>query len=258
MIETYTWGEYLASLPAARSSAKYSGGDWTDGETFASALAKMAHGDDTYASLADQLLDRLNDVTEGVPMREWTPCPYGAYPVIPEFLAGHPACMRVMSPSGEPAPVKIVVSTTCSGGTDKQAMTERGAAILALVQKLQAIRPVELYVLVEGNDEKVGDNLFQLISIDTKPLSIAHACFALANVGFARTLTYTHMRHYHDWVGNWPRSYHHADYESIVRTECQMAPDDLWIRSAHLLDALMRDPVSWVNAQLARYGTGPD
>lgn len=249
----YTWSEYLASLPAASARAHYAGGDWTDGESFDSALRKMAMGDDTYAHMADALLDKLSDLAEGVPQREWTPAPYGAFPCVPEYLAGMPTNMRAMSPSGELSPVKVVVSTTCSGGLDKETMTKRGVTVLALVMKLQQIRPVELYVLVEGNDENRKDNLFQLIKLDTKPLSIAHACFALANVGFARALTYTHMKHYHGWGGDWPRAYRTSQYESIVRHECEMSPEDLWIRSAYSTDVLLREPVKWVNTQLTKY-----
>lgn len=251
MMVEYTWSEYLRSLPATHASV-IGEGSWTDGETFESALRKMEYGDDTYASMADALLDKISDLTEGVPQREWTPGPYGAFPVVPEYLTGMPTCMRAMSPSGELSPVKIVVSTTCSGGISAETMTKRGVAVLALVMKLQQIRPVELYILAEGNGSKAR-NLFQLVKLDTKPLSIAHTCFALANVGFARALTYPHMIHYFDWDGRWPDDYRTAGYETIVRTECGMTPTDLWINSAYATDQLLRDPVKWVNNQLHKY-----
>ena len=249
----FSWSEYLESLRGAVSASR-SASDWTDGESWTSAMHKMAYGDDTYAAMADKLLDEIAEVSEGIPVREWNPSPMGAYAVVPEFIMGFPTCMRTIAPSGELSPVKIVVSSTCSGGIDKSTMTKRGVAILALVRKLQMLRPVELYILVEGNDEKESDNLFQLIRLDTKPLSVAHACFALANVGFARQLTYAHMHHYHGWHGDWPRSYRHSDYEAIVRRECEMSPEDLWIKSSHMFDSLLADnPVAWVNQQIARY-----
>jgi hypothetical protein len=255
----FTWTEYLASL--AKFDDYHGASDWTDGESFASAREKMAHGDDSYASMADRLLDSLSTVTDGVPVREWAPSPMGAYPVVPEFLSGMPACMRAMSSSPtELSPVRIVVSSTCSAGIDKETMTRRGVAVLALVQKLQQIRPVELVILVEGNDERGGKkNLFQLIAVDTKPLSVAHACFALANVGFARQLTYCHMNRFHGWKGDWPRDYQSSGYERIVREECGLSPEDLWLRSSHDSDGLLaRDSVAWVNEQLARYAGAQD
>lgn len=251
MMQEFTYSEYLASLPAASHDAAGSS-SWTNYESWSTALNKASHGDDTYASMADKLLDQISDLSDGVPVREWVPSPFGAYPIVPEFLAGLPTPMRVMSPSGELSPVKVVVSTTCSGGIETETMTRRGVAVLALVMKLQAVRPVDLFLLVEGN-VRGREDLFQLIRIDTKPLSIAHACFAMANVAFARSLTYAHMKHYHKWDGGWTKSYRSSDYESIVRTACGFGPDDLWIRSAFLHDTMLSNPVKWVNDQLARY-----
>jgi hypothetical protein len=258
MMVEYTWSEYLASLDDAKSHGSAYGYEFTDNESWDSAMAKMTHGDDKHVSKADALLDKLSDVSEGVPVREWTPSPMGAYPVVPEFLSGMPTCMRSLSPAGELAPLKVVVSTTSSGGLDLETLRRRGVAVLALVMKLQTIRPVDLYVLVEGNDCKQGrrQNLFQMIRLDTRPLSIAHTCFALANAGFARQLTYAHMHRYHSWDGAWPPAYKSSAYESIVRQECNMTPDDLWIRSSHTSDTLLRDSVKWVNTQIAKYTSG--
>jgi hypothetical protein len=252
----FTWGEYLASLPAAAERSLAHGGSWTDFETFDSALRKMTHGDDAYAAMADELLDKLADLSEGAPVREWAPGAIGAYCVVPEAIMGLPQCMRQLAPAGELSPVKIVISSTCSAGVDKRVMTERGVAILALLQKLQAIRAVELYILVEGNEGGAG-NLFQMIRVDTKPLSVAHACFALANVGFARGLTYAHMHHYHGWNGSWPAEYGRAGYNALVREAVDMTPEDLWIPSSYMTDSLLsRDPVAWVNRHLARFSGG--
>lgn len=250
----YTWTEYLASLPQCSKWA-HGAGEWTDYESWDSALTKMANGDDTYAAMADKLLSQLSDVSDGVPIREWAPNVMGAYPIVPEFLSGMPTCMRSMDASETTlAPLNVIVSSTCSAGIDRKVMTQRGVAVLALIQKLQMVRPVELWILVEGNDDKTKDNLFELIRVDTKPLSVAHACFALANVGFARQLTYAHMHKFHGWRGGWPQSYHASGYDAIVRRECCFSPEDLWIRSGHFSDSLLaRDSVAWVNQQLAKY-----
>ena len=251
-LERFTWGEYLASARTARLSSRHVAAEWTDYETFDSALGKMANGDDAYAPMADKLLDEIMDLAEGSPVREWTPGVMGAYAVIPEAIMGFPQSMRALSPAGELSPVKIVVSTTCSAGIDREIMTRRGVAILALLMKLQAVRPVELSILVEGEMNGRG-NLFQLITVDTKPLSIAHACFALANAGFARQLTYSQMRRYHDWRGKFPEAHNTPGYDALVREHCEMTPEDLWIRAAHLSDPMIDNPVAWVNRELARF-----
>lgn len=248
----FTWGEFLATLPAA-SGESHGESSWTDYETFDSALTKMTQGDDSYATMADELLEKISDVTEGVPQRVWSASPYGAYPVVPEYLMDSPTPMRMLSSQGDVSPVKVVVSTTCSGGISKETMTARGTAILALVMKLQQIRPVELYLLAEGNHQGTKD-LFVMIRVDTKPLSIAHACFAMANVGFARQLTYAWMTHYHGWTGGWPVNYRRGNYATIVRAECGIEPEDLWIPSSYLHDSeLIYNPVQWVNSQLKKY-----
>ena len=45
------------------------------------------------------------------------------------------------------SPVAVWVDLTCSGGFSAKDMEKRGTAILALVMKLKAIRPVDLYLV---------------------------------------------------------------------------------------------------------------
>jgi hypothetical protein len=247
------------SNKTARKNYSRESSSWYGGIDYATAVALAESGDESFVSRAQDLMDQLDAVSEGAPVRTWTPSPFGAYPVVPEYLAGHPECMRNLSASGEQSPVALYVATTCSAALSAEQMLARGTAILALVLKLQQIRPVELYLLAETHGRTDGDYL-QIIPVDSKPISLAHACFGICHVGFARHLTYA-LAYAHDgFNGQWPNSRGDGEtpksaYVAKLREIMGMGPDDLYIKSIHALDPMPSNPVAWVNEQLARYAT---
>lgn len=265
-VKRYTHAaEFLETAKAVSfSNTSRSQRAWSDSETGGSYdqhLIFMANGDARYVAKAEALLDKIARVANGVPEVAWESSPVGAYPIVPEYLAGHPMPMRCNQESETLAPISIYVATTCSGGITQEELMARGVAVLALVLKLQRIRSVNLYVTCETAGKRTSDDYIQVIPIHSKPLSIAHATYALTSAGFVRRLTYACAKEFSgsDYV-HWSYNYHKLGgsdrspaYESWIRKQLDMTPEDLYIFPSYLGDLSTTDPVAWVNSQLARY-----
>ena len=118
---------------------------WDNGIYHDLAVVLAKRGDDSFVSHAEALLEKIEGEVDS--HAEWVPSIYGAYPVVPEFLAGSPSSMWRGTRPSDASPVAVWVDLTCSGGFSAKDMEKRGTAILALVMKLQAIRPVDLYLV---------------------------------------------------------------------------------------------------------------
>lgn len=230
----------------------YSG--WYGDITYEMALSRAISGDDSLVSEAMAILDKLEASIEST-SSQWFASPIGAYPVVPEFLVGLPDCMRRrVSVASEVAPVSVYVSTTCSGSIDSETMLKRGVAILALVLKLQAVRPVRLFLLAETHGANSEGELLQAIEINSQPLDLATVCYALTHVGFARWLTYSLARELAGFNGSWPREYKSGGqaWEMRLRASLDLESQDLYIGAAREWDPCITDSINWVNQQVAR------
>jgi len=235
-------------------SNPYGTGSFVGHMEFETARLKTLQGDDSYVAEAEKLLDLL-DASVETPHAEWVGSVYGAYPIVPEFLAGSPTPMRHrQNVEGDNSPITIYVSTTCSAGISTETMLKRGVAILALVLKMQQIRPIELCLLAETHGRTDGEYL-QVIPIITKPVDISVAAFTLCHVAFARQLTYGAAIRDDKFNGSWPNTYNGggAPWEAHVREALGMAEQDLYIGSARMWDDMITKPVEWVNAQVKRF-----
>lgn len=227
------------------------GFDWYGSITHKEAVKFAISGDDSYVSEADKLIDKLDSSIE-INTSRWEASMYGAYPIVPEFLAGSPTPMRTrVMVAEESAPISIYVSTTCSAGLDSKTMLKRGTAILALLLKMQAIRPIELYLLSETHGRIDGEYI-QVIKIESKPLNVGVAAFALCHVGFARRLCYGVAESMDHFNGTWPKDYH-RDWQPHIREVVGMNDIDLYIPAATSWDTMIKDPIAWVNAQVKRF-----
>lgn len=225
---------------------------WFGGLSFQQAIDLTLKGDDSLVPKAMAILDQLEACLETT-ARQWSASPIGAYPIVPEFLVGLPDCMRRrVEVTSDIAPISLYVSTACSASLSCDALLKRGVAILALVLKLQAIRPVNLFLMAEDGGRK-GD-LIQIIEVNSKPLDLATVCFALTNAGFARRLTFGLANEVIGFMGEWPSNYQGGDesWESFLRPFIGLETQDLYIRGARDWDAMITDPITWVNTQVAQ------
>ncbi len=130
-------------------------------------------------------------------------------------------------------------------------MAQRGTAILALVMALADMRPVELwtYTAMDGGEYRVGYSNI-MIRINSAPLCLSEACYALTSGGLCRNLTYDFARHHTGFTGGWCERH---ESEESLREMVGASPQDLLIRAADEKDkALFADPIKWVNDHLER------
>lgn len=227
---------------------------WVGYATYDDCLGDAVNGDEKLVPEAEKLLEKLDADVE-ISRARWIPAVSGAYVSVPDYLAGLPMSMRRRKAAADDiAPVRVYVSTTCSASIDTDLMLKRGVAILALVLKLQQVRPVELNLLAETHGETDGEYL-QAIPLDSAPLNLSVACHCLTHVGFARHLTYGVAAANDRFNGAWPDNYGGggAPWEAHVREVLNLSPQDLYIGAAREWDAMITDPVKWVNAQVKAF-----
>lgn len=247
MTPTKTTFESLGDFARAAKYTQWQGGhasssSWDANVSHARAVELATTGDTSLVAKAEALLEKIDTEIE-VSQASWQPSVYGAYPVVPEFLAGSVTPMRhkVLTES-EYAPVTIWVDLTCSGGFNADSMLKRGISILALVMKLQASRPVTLNLI-----SCVVRNPGGLVAkINSQPLDIASAAFGLCHVAFVRHLAYGYM------------DYSPMDLPvsnaNVIKGKLGIPDSDLVIPGGHLEDDLIsRDPVAWVQLKVKEF-----
>ena len=228
--------------------------DWYGYITHQEAYQKAIIGDESYVKEAEKFLNQLDVLTPETKAWKVIQSPYGGQCNIGDWLAGSPLPMRRrIRTTSEIAPVNIYVSTTCSMGIKADTMQRRGYAILALLLKLQQIRPIQLYLLTELHGETDGWH-YQKIRVESQPLAVGVAAFALCHVGFARHLTYGYAREKDGFNGHWPSGYRQSNYVQKRAERLGLTDQDMILKEAHSNDQLVSQPVEWIKKQLKRYG----
>lgn len=248
-----TSADFLGWLPQrACAAVENSSLDWRGGETYEDSRRLLIKGDTSNVAHASLLLDQLLDSVE-VPVQLWQQSVAGYIPCVPAVLAGHPeAFLRPIDEESDSSPIRVYASVGCSAGISAADLTKRGIAILALVIKLQAIRPVELWV----TDDSGGSNyaLFSCLRIETSPLDLSTAAYVLTSAGFFRNLCFE-FNYAHGWSGAWAWGLDPRNPESQRKTRALLGlgDNDLWIPGAYFSDPLIQKPVEWINEQLQQF-----
>jgi hypothetical protein len=228
---------------------------WT-GETLHECLKKATGGDESLVGKAETMVDSLEANFE-TPSRRWSPNVAGAYPNVPDVLAGLPENMRYLEEScSSSSPVRVFVCTTSSAGVDAETLRNRGVAILAFVMLLTRTRPVELWTFtaLDGKDEEGASNV--MVRIKTDPLCLSEACYALTSVGVDRLLTHSWSKRHNGYTGGWARGFAYnggAEGAASVRHLVTDNPIDLVLGPTWHGDQIVTDPIGWVKDQLAAY-----
>ncbi len=234
---------------------------WLGNESFSQMLDYAERGNDAYVKDAESMLEKIRADLIEIPRPEWQASVAGAFPSVPDFLAGHPDNMRrKVNENSDRAPVRIYVCTTSSGGIPAKVLKARGTAILALVMALTPIRPVELYAFSILGSNLDGESV-ACTRIPTETLHLGIAANALCGQGWARGLNYGWQQNSkHNANGGWPRQYEYGDRNSryVAQLVRRMGGTDrnLHIPPAELGDAIVREPIRWVNERLAEYASG--
>jgi hypothetical protein len=227
---------------------------WYGGVTFDQACQLAIHGDVKLVEKSDALLAKFERYAFETAGKGWRNDVTGGLPDVPAFIAGHPLNMRRRTRlDSAAAPIAIIVDTTISAAINAETIMRRGAAILALVRILAGRRPVELWAVsqVDANDKgcaTVGAR------INTTPLDLGTAAFALTHPAFPRRLCYGIARK-HGFTGSWP--YHRSMGESrdfmvdMLRPAMPHMAECLFMPGMHVKDQAADEPELWIEQKLA-------
>lgn len=223
----------------------------------------LLHGDKSFTKMADALLDRIDLELDGFQGPEWLPSVMGAYPMVPDAIAGHPEAMRLRKDAeSNRAPVRLFMSLVVSAGVSPEQMARRGAAIGALVRVLSNERPVELWAMCDMHSLK-GRQVMSIdaIRITTTPIDAQSLAFITSSKCVARGLAFglsaiqngspSHGGSIHWIAGGGPGS---KAYETVIRQAMRMEPQDVLLPGGYLTEGhqMMNDPVGWVRDMLAK------
>lgn len=207
-------------------------------------LVKLSeYGDNSLVPRAEALLNKL-DLAVSTEQRTWIPSIYGAFPSVPDYLAGNPESMRRMYPTAsDMAPITVWYYMSVSGGLTAEQVMNRGLAALALVLKLGQTRTVHLKLVDNGP----APNRIT-IDINTQVLSIGTLAFALTNSMYTRRIIY-----------NLPARIDTGPMLSTQQTLRQFLPEagekDILIPGAYLgTNDMLNDPIAWIKAELVKAG----
>lgn len=160
--------------------------DWNGYANRERALDWLRGGDLSRVERSDAVLSMLEAINPPAHAFETQRAVVGGVPSVPDFLSGNPMNMRLRRRvQTQKAPINIVVDVCYSSVVDPATIERRGAAALALVRSLSAVRPVTLMV-VTGWQMNGGETILTAYDLDTAPLDLARAAYALTSPGFAR------------------------------------------------------------------------
>jgi hypothetical protein len=255
----------------ARTVPLFSGateGAWMGGMDYQQAIRAAHAGDAAGVAASDKL---MADFEALAPVsRRWRTIDTvaGGAPNVGAYLAGSPLSMRRRQRElSQGAPLTIFVDAVSSAGISANDLKKRGAAALALVRVLGAVRPVTVY-MVAGGGTRGGGNpaAFVMVRMDN-PLDVSRAAFFLGHPGAGRGLAYSVIAaavapgRNGIFTGSWgwgdnktylkhaPKVY--ADAIGANVDEC------LYLAPPHLDDPAITNPGQWVLDMLAAHGGAP-
>ena len=232
--------------------------EWSGGQNWRDAAISCRTGDISRVAASDNLLAQMEQYELATPRRVWIDDVCGPLPNVPAFLSGLPQSMRRRErDESANAPLAIIVDLTTSAAISAEDINTRGAALLALVRTLSARRPVELWVCA-GEDAISSGAGFVAARLETSPLDLSSAAYALTHAGLVRALMYgvlggdpaIRSR------GLWPFS-----RSPLTRTEMEAAfapamshvTETLCIPGIHKEDPCVNDPLAWLARQIAEH-----
>lgn len=223
---------------------------WAGGLDYDDCKKAVWDGDATALKISDDLLTKIEGDGMELLAPQWENERTGSFPCVPSFIAGAPDSMRRLEMTrSDVAPIRIYLDLFISCGFQVEECSTRGAAILALARKLQALRPVELYLLMSCGDKtrkRFKDGwISPMIKIDTNPLDLTTASFVLGHPGFIRQLAFA-------WCVKQGADSSIPYFEG-AKDKIKPEESDLFIENAILNRDMLRDPVDWVNQQVKRY-----
>lgn len=198
-------------------------------------INKLAReGDDSMVPQAQKLIEHFAGIPETQRFRN-VPSVVGSVPIVPAAIAGHPLSMlRRQRFTSEASPISVALSMSVSSSINADIVSMHGCAVLALVMRLIQDRPVNL-ILFGENRLTDGGNIYTVCRINTTPLDLASACYAMTNAGFRRGLRlYLSYKHGMIKSGPWASDHgHNEGYYSKVKNRLRLSPDSLVVAGVY-------------------------
>jgi hypothetical protein len=194
-----SWAEYLHALGKADQTIRWGDTDWAGARSLGAALdvarKGWREGMERVEHMAAPILAAL--VSEVAPTGDWSADVTGADYDVAEYLAGVPECW--ISPEVEVVKpvVTVGINLSVSAIIDHKIIETRGAAVVALVQALQAQgHPVRCYTVMgfPADGRMSGPGTFTRVNLTDDnggPLDVDRLAFAMAHTAASRVLGFT-------------------------------------------------------------------
>ena len=235
------------------NGVRFSAGEWYGDLDNTSAIHYLHRGDDKLVAPSDAMVEALEGTA--IHTQKWRNVDdvAGSIPNVPAYLAGHPCAMRRRTRlDQDDAPIAVFIDLDSSAGISAKDVLRRGTAALALTRLLSDHRPVELWAGIAMN---VGYGSSTIAwRIDTAPLDLARAAFALCSPAVSRGLGYKLSHAVHGSTGGWPfDNYSKHRNSGQERLERVFGQKVLYIPGVYLTDELITNPTAWIKRELEKY-----
>lgn len=256
-VNTYNnLSELEATLSQTDKYRNNAGGGWM-GDRLQDALKKTFIGvTPAETKLAQSIMDKINTSFQETERITRVPHVAGSRVRMGAYLAGQPHCMvKRKKMFTDTSPIKVVMETTVAGGLTDEEIQGRGAACAALAVCLSQIRPVELYAAWGLGNSGQRNNSIGLVRVPTTPLGLAQALAILGTNGFCRNIAFTEIHEVqHNPRGGWAVGYpNDKERNEVFAKLIGLKDKDIFVPGGMFRDQLLKDPVAWVNAQVAKY-----
>jgi hypothetical protein len=269
-----SFGEFVAHCDKLPNSSRLNDGrmydaKWQDGLDFNQAVSKATTGDLSRVAASDALMSKLENLLDfDTSQMQTVDAMTGGIPNVAAYLAGSPINMRrrqrVMS---QAAPLNVIVDLGSSAGISSEQLARRGATILAFVRIMSAQRPVNLYLATAFSPNSARESTVAgvAVRVDTSPLDLARASYAISGAAFPRHMMYSALIHetkcnnhdslpfpYND-VSFYRRNLH-AFWERFVSVDSE---ETAVIGPLYLTDDFA-DPEKWLREMVGQYAQKAD
>lgn len=241
---------------------------WYGGRDFKASKEYFQRGaDEDEIADARALMNQIDVEIHGVHGEVWKPQVYGAYPCVPDYLAGDPMCMRMKElDESEQAPVRVVLDIGVPARTSHRVIAKRAAAATAFAMKLSEQRPVELWIADAGYNEKLRRDYGWRCKLDM-PTNISQVMAA-----FNPSVNRMMMLHFAEQISGGTNSLTEAglmfvlngvagEHGELYRQELvkylQLDKDDIVLHTLlnkEDMAQIDRNPAKWVMDMLTKYG----
>lgn len=210
---------------------------------------------------AKDLVNRIDASFRDREQSHWHASPFGAYPVVPDYLAGDPFSMRHrMREEDSRAPVRYYIECVVSSGVGLHSLERRAAGLAALIMRTAEERPVELHCVVALKSG--GRQYLATVPINSHPVDLHSTIAAFATREFCRAMAFGNAGRATghdffscmvDWLFGHPTP-DNTKRELMFREALGLEPQDVFMQGGYLSDARLfdNDPVQWVHQQIEK------